>query len=160
GEHRQALDRLGESLAASERLDKRGMMMDNYRLLSASHEALGDYAQALSAYQQYAAEADLIYGQRSERLLAEVEARYEAERQAREVALLQRRQDRERVVTLVIALSLLLALAAATLLLRANAQKRAANRRLLASHAEVRREHDEQRALLQILCHDLANPLG
>ncbi|NBC16763.1 MAG: hypothetical protein GVY18_05520 [Bacteroidetes bacterium] len=89
-----------------------------------------------------------------------MEAQYKAEQIEHENLTLRAAQQRNRVVIGLISLILLLVLASAVILYRANRQKREANRKLAASNDQVAQQRDDQKVLVHILSHDLANVLG
>lgn len=160
GAYTEALPLLEASLAAGKRLGKRNLIRDSYLALSAGYEALEQPERALHYHKRYAAEEDSIFSAHSARLLAEIEARYQAEKTENENLMLRSAQSRQQAALAFLSVILLALGLAALWLYRTNRQKRRMNERLAASNAQIERERDEQKMLTQILCHDLANPLA
>lgn len=158
GEYEPALAAFRESLAISRAIKKRDLMKEDAYHLASLYERMGDYEQALRFHKQYAVLKDSLFDERSDKLLADMEMKYESEK--KENALLRQARGRQDVILLSVSVGLVLVLLLVLVLYRANRQKQEANRMLAAYNEQIARQRDEQNELLHVLSHDLANPLG
>jgi signal transduction histidine kinase len=160
GRHQEALTYYQRSLTVSQALRKRSLIKDIHQHLSTVYEDLGNYEQALAHRDAYHALQDSLFTERSQELLADMEAQYEAEKIETENAMLRAAHQRTQIAIALISLLLLVGVGSAAVLYRSNRHKREANRLLAASNAQVARQRDDQKVLVHILSHDLANVLG
>jgi signal transduction histidine kinase len=81
----KGLPYLQEALAQAEAISHRRFIYQCHQLLAETHKALGDFAQALSHYEQFIAARELVYNEESSQKLQNMEALYRtqaAQRQA------------------------------------------------------------------------------
>lgn len=160
GDMASAEEYFQRSLSLTRAMKKRSLMKDNYRHLGLVHETLGDYSKALGYYKAYQGLQDSLFDERSQRLLADLEMQYEAEKRDKENVTLRAAQERHRLVIGLGSLLLAVVILSAAVLYTMYNQKREANRQLALSNRRIARQRDENKMLLHILSHDLANVLG
>lgn len=160
GEVTKARSYYQESLRVGQELKKQSLIKDNYQRLANLHESTGDLDKALRYYKAYQALQDSVFDERAQRLLADLEMRYEAEKSEKENVVLRAAQERSQLVIGLGSLLLALVLVSLAVLYIMNQQKREANRKLALSNERIAGQRDENKVLLHILSHDLANVFG
>jgi serine phosphatase RsbU (regulator of sigma subunit) len=115
-----------------------------YRGISLAYKKMGNYKEALSMNEIYQKMNDSIYNTESAKQLAEMQTRFETEKKAKEIDLLTKdkkiKEDeltRQRLIIWTIAIGGVLVLLLALLAIRANVQKRKANRELEVKNKKI-----------------------
>lgn len=160
-----------EAITLGQQLGSHTVLANIFRELSDAEQHAGNYEAALTAARQYAAEHDLVLGEKSQADLAQLNARYDAEHRDREIAsLCAERVERTAAdlknrarVYLIVGLLLFGLLGAAAMVGRQRAIL--VTERKVAQEAQRARETAEQAdrvktRLLGIASHDLKGPLG
>jgi tetratricopeptide (TPR) repeat protein len=97
GDYRAAERHLSRALLLAHGSDDKGLMQDVYEALSRFHAAKGDFKQALEDHRRYSDLRQQILDHDSAAKLAETQAKYESEKKQREIGLLQRDNDIQRL---------------------------------------------------------------
>lgn len=92
-QHLQALPYLQSALAIGEARNDKKIIRDSYEHLYTCYAALKNYEQALRYKDLFVAISDFIYGEESERRMAELQTRFEIAEKEREIEVL--KKDRE-----------------------------------------------------------------
>lgn len=91
--HQEAIPYLQSALAIGEARNDKKIIRDSYEHLYTCYAALQNYEQALQYKDLFIAISDFIYGEESERRMAELQTRFEIAEKEREIEVLKR--DRE-----------------------------------------------------------------
>jgi serine phosphatase RsbU (regulator of sigma subunit) len=115
-----------------------------YRGISQAYKKMGKYREALNMNEIFQKMNDSIYNTESAKQLAEMQTRFETEKKAKEIDLLTKdkkiKEDelsRQRLIIWTIAIGGVLVLLLALLAIRANGQKRKANRELEVKNKKI-----------------------
>ena len=139
-----AVDRLVEATDLGREIGAKPHVRDAYELLSTIRGEQGDFAEALAVFKRFETFKDDILNELSQRQLAEMQVRYEAQQRAREIELL-RRNNASKAMAIkrhvqlrrALVLGLVLAAVGAALLGVLYRQNRLANRLLAAKNQEA-----------------------
>jgi len=119
----QARSALTRGLALAVEIGAQAHVQSGSLALSATLEALQDYAGALKYYKDYKDAADKIFNRENSQKIAGLQSRYESERQEREIDLLKKTSEiqqlkitRQRLIRNLMAVGFLLLISAAALL--------------------------------------------
>jgi serine phosphatase RsbU (regulator of sigma subunit)/Tfp pilus assembly protein PilF len=105
--------------------------------MSDAYKKIGDFRSALSVYEEFQKLNDSVYNIESSKQIAEMQARFDSEKKAKEIDLLTKDKEikenelgRQRLISWSVAIGGVFVLLLALLAIRANIQKRRANRLL------------------------------
>lgn len=171
GRNDEALAELGEADVIAEHLGSAEVRAAIYQQYALTHEARGDFAQALAFERKLAGATEEMRGVQDRQRMDELRAHYNAEQRELEIALLRRDQElqsgeihRRRLQSIVLAISLVLGLVLFGAVILLQRFRLRAQRRLHAAteHARERAEAAERlkSRLLMMASHDLKVPLA
>ena len=92
GEYERAIEMFERSLGIARRINIRDEIQDAYRDLATTYAAMGDYRRALAASQAHERIESEIFDEKKGRVIAEMQARFEAEQKQKEIELLKQQQ--------------------------------------------------------------------
>lgn len=167
----ESLAHLRTGLALAEKLGSQTVLASFHRELSLTHEARGELLPALQSERALATANAAVLNERAQDRIAELQARYDAEKRDREIERLQRERTlqadelrRRRRENAAIAAGLLLAVGLGGAVAFAQRQRLRAERRALAATEEARQAAVDaaqlKTRLLQIASHDLQAPIA
>ena len=143
GDHRRALDHLDEALEIAREIQVKEIQRDVHRILAETHESMGNTERALDSYRRHQEIADELLDEQTSRQMAELRARFELERKDREIEVLRKNQELQRVVrnvflggSILLVLLVLLLYNRYRLKERANQEMRKANEALKLAQTE------------------------
>jgi tetratricopeptide (TPR) repeat protein len=97
GKHREALPHLERAVRLAEEINDPDRLSEAGALLAQVRAALGDYRDALDAYRKAAKAHETKLNERSNRRVQELEARFQTEKKQREIDLLAKENELERL---------------------------------------------------------------
>ncbi len=173
-EYEQAINQLKLALHFGEQLNNKKIIRDSYEYLYNCYAGLRDYEQALRYKDLFIAISDFIYGEESERRMAELQNRFEIEQKESEIAVLKKdRQLRDLALQeqanfrnfLIILLVLMCVIIALVLYLyrnhrRSNLQLKAVNEQINSQNGELQELNATKDKFFSIISHDLKGPLN
>ena len=119
----RALQAFTRALALAGEMETQEYLQDGSLALSATYEAQQDYAQALKYYKDYKQAADKIYNTESSKKIAELQAKFDSEKQEQEILLLKKNYEiqqlklnRQKILRNVMIAAFILVIAAVLLL--------------------------------------------
>jgi len=95
--YEEATDALDRGFAIAGAIGARSVKKNLFDTLAGVEEGRGRYREALAAYRQYAALKDSLLNETTSRQVTQMQARYEASRKEKEIALLQQEKELERL---------------------------------------------------------------
>jgi C4-dicarboxylate-specific signal transduction histidine kinase len=169
GDHDTALVNLHAALDVVQELQIREIERDTYETLSSVYEQIGDTERALEFHHKFKETHDLLFDERTAGQLAQLEARLEVERKDREIALLRKNEQIQRIVRNVSLAGSVLLIALVVLLYSRYRLKSRANRALAEANEQSERAARAELAhfsrvtimgeLATVLAHELKQPL-
>ncbi len=93
GRHDQAQRTLEQGLALAGEIDAQSHIQNGKLYLSEALEAKRDYAAALRCYKEYKKAADTLFNSESSKKIAELQARFDSEKQEQEIVLLRKNNE-------------------------------------------------------------------
>jgi signal transduction histidine kinase len=102
GEYADSLEFLDLALELAQELEVKEIERDVHLALSETYGRMGDPASALESYKRYKQVTDALFDEQTGRRLAELQARYEVETKDREIEVLRKDQEIQRIVRNVI----------------------------------------------------------
>lgn len=92
GRYRLALEALNKSLAILTGTNTRDLLKDAYYQQAETYAAMGRYREALEAFRRYEQVKSEIYNAQNSEVIAEMQARFEADQKVQEIELLKQQQ--------------------------------------------------------------------
>ena len=102
GEFAESLEFLNLALELAQELEVKEIERDIHLTLSETYGRMNDPRRALESYKQYKQVTDVLFDEQTGRRLAELQARYEVEAKDREIVVLRKNQEIQRIVRNVI----------------------------------------------------------
>ncbi|MDF2436680.1 MAG: yrrB 5 [Bacteroidota bacterium] len=137
GQPEKALEYYKRGNEYSRQIKAGDRILSSLKGMSAAYKKLGDYKSALSMYEEFQELNDSVYNIESSKQIAEMQARFDTEKKAKEIDLLTKDKKikeseltRQRLISWSVAIGGVFVLLLALLAIRANIQKRTANRLL------------------------------
>ena len=93
GQYRRAIQSIEQGLAAAREIGARVHLQEGFLALSTSFEGLNNFRRALQYYKDYKNTADKIINSESRKKIAEIQARYEAEKKEQEITILKKNNE-------------------------------------------------------------------
>lgn len=137
GDPAKALEYYERGLEQAQLIGAGDRMVAAYKGISKSYKKMGRFKEALDINEKFQIMNDSIYNTTNSKQIAEMQTRYETEKKAKEIDLLTKDKkiqedelDRQRLISWSMAIGGILVLFLALLAIRANIQKRKANKQL------------------------------
>ncbi len=149
-EYQQALEFITKSLKESRDIDFKMKIKENYLILSDLYAELGNYAKAYDYHKKYSRLSDTLLNEAKNKQLLEMQIKYDTEKKEKEIALLEQQQlvkdtqiKKQRIVTLMVMIGLLLSIILGLVVYRSNKQKQRANELLHKQNVEISQQKEE-----------------
>jgi signal transduction histidine kinase/uncharacterized protein HemY len=162
GRFHDALTFLDRALDIATEIGVKEVQRDAYLGQSRTYELMGDHAGAMASYKLFKEVNDSLFDEQTSRRLAEMQARYEVEKKDREIEVLRKNEEIQRIVRNVSLVGAVLLLVFILLLynryrlkIRANREREKAHRAELAQVSRVATLGE----LATALAHELNQPL-
>ncbi|MCP4580745.1 MAG: sensor histidine kinase [candidate division Zixibacteria bacterium] len=177
----ESYSHLRRSMELSEEIESKDMLKENYDCLSKLYYDQDNFKDAFDYYKKYSEIKDSIFTEESTNQVAEMQTKYDTEKKEKENELLRKETEihqatikRQYIITVSIGVGFILVIFLVLVMIRANNNKKKANRMLL----EQKRQIEEQAGELQkvndklveldhfkegmtgMIVHDLKNPLS
>ncbi len=137
-----------------------------YMSLSDVYEKLGDYKQANEYIKQNALIKDSLLNDRNNKQISEMQAKYEYEKNKKEITYLMKEQDLQklaiynsRMLSLSAFIGFVMLLIIVIVYINGYRQKRRANQLLIVQNTDMRKQKDEKELLLKEIHHRVKNNL-
>jgi two-component system, sensor histidine kinase PdtaS len=137
-----------------------------YYTLSEISEATGNYKQANEYIKLDAAIKDSLQNEKNNKLISEIQSRYELEQNKKEIALLTKEKDVQqlelysnRILTISFLVGFLLLLVLVIVVINGNKQKQKANLLLIEQNTKITKQKEEKELLLKEIHHRVKNNL-
>jgi signal transduction histidine kinase len=148
GEFELALDYLHDALEEATEINVREIQRDAHQGLSQAYSLMENHAGALESYKRYKELNDALFNEQTSHRLAELQTRYEVEHKDREIEVLRKNQEIQRIVrNVTLAGSALLLLIAVLLYNRYRLKDRANREMRKAGEAQRVAQEEREKAL-------------
>jgi serine phosphatase RsbU (regulator of sigma subunit) len=144
GNPEKSLEYYKRGLEMGKKIDAAERIIASYKGIYTAYKKLGKYKEALASNEAYQKMNDSIYNKENSKQIAEMQARYEAEKKEKEIDLLTKdnkiREDeliRQRFISWSMAIGGLLVLLLAVFAVRANILKRRTNKELAEKNEKI-----------------------
>lgn len=145
----QAFAHLRKSLDLSRSINLREWTKDTYNHLAETHSLVGNHAQAYNYQEKFITLKDSLFNETTSRNIADMRIKYETAKKEKENAILRKEKEvqeamlsKNRTITVLISLMLLVVLVSFGFVYRANAKNKEINRLLEQSNQEITRQRD------------------
>jgi tetratricopeptide (TPR) repeat protein/tRNA A-37 threonylcarbamoyl transferase component Bud32 len=98
GRYYEAVRNIEQGLAAAREIEALAPLRDGFQALSESYEALGNFRRALQYHKEYKNTADKILNSESQKKIAEIQARYEADKKEKEIMILKKNNQIQQLI--------------------------------------------------------------
>ena len=159
-DNRQALDYFLKALAAGRAVGDKPFLISNYSELATTYARLGDYSKAYQSLQQAYALKDSVVSEAGQKQVAEMQARFGAEKKEAQIKLLDRENNLQQRTAYFLLSGLGLLAIAGFSLFRSNRTKQRSNRRLQVMNGALDEANQSKVKLFSILSHDLRSPVS
>jgi tetratricopeptide (TPR) repeat protein len=149
-EYRQALEMFNKSLVVAKETDLKMMYPTNYLDISNTYNLIGNYKMAYESHKNYFESWELIYNDEKNRILADMQTKYETEKKEQQIELLNKDKEidaerikQQKIIIYVFIIGLMLIIVFAILIYRQYQQKKKANRELEIKNALITHQKQE-----------------
>ncbi len=128
--YQKSIDYSNQGLAIASRIDHKEAIREAYEFLSLAYEKRGDYRASLAAYKEYKTISDTLFNTESEKILAELNTKYDTEKKENKIAMqaseiARQESANQRNVALIIALVVAsISLVVVIILIRSRSRKK------------------------------------
>ncbi len=143
GDRKKGIEYLEQSARLAEELDYKNQLMLTFGNLSEVYDSLRNYEQAYRYYRKFSDVKDALFSEQRDKSLSEMNAKYDSEKKEREIELLKKDSEIQRIVTYFVLAALVLALFIAVVFIRQNKQKKRANQILSHKNTEIEQQKEE-----------------
>jgi signal transduction histidine kinase len=143
-DYEQSRANLDRALDVAKDLNLTEVQRDIYKAMSVNHESTGNFESALTYHRLFKETHDQLFDEQTGRRLAELQARHEVETKDREIELLRKRQEIQRVFRDAALVGTWLLLLIARLLYNAYRLKARANREILKANEALKLAQEER----------------
>jgi len=137
-----------------------------YMTLAEISEASGNYRQANEYIKLNTAVKDSLLNDKNNRMMSEMQAKYESDQNKKEIALLTKEKDLQqleiyssRILVISVSIGFILLLILVIVVIRGYKQKQKANQLLVAQNTSITRQKEEKELLLKEIHHRVKNNL-
>lgn len=169
-----ALGYYQKSLSVAQEIQSTPTMKECYLYLARTHFRLGDFPQSARFYEQYQGTQDTLFNEVTEKVVAEIQQKYEADKKASEIRILQQEKEikelalqkahniRNFLLFIVALVVVILGMAIYLYLVknRSHRELRRMNQRLSESEANLQQINKTKDKLFSIISHDLRGPVN
>lgn len=149
-QYNKALNYLLRSTTLANKMDDKTRLAENAKLISEIYAKQNDYNQAYYFFKKYAQLKDTLYNEKSTKKLLELQAQYETGKKEKEIALLKKEQqyqklknNRIRVLIFSLIGGIVLLFFVLSIIYRAFRQKKKANQLLRDKNQEIEQQKEE-----------------
>jgi serine phosphatase RsbU (regulator of sigma subunit) len=157
GKYNQAVKSYSDALALHKQIGYKDGILSDYNALSRAYAALKDFAKAYESHVAYSTIADSIFSEKNSEQVAQLETRFEADKKAKEIQLLNKDKNiqqlelnnrekdlnRQRIISISSILSVLLVLGLVFLLYNRNKLKQHVNEQLALQNAIIEEKNKD-----------------
>lgn len=167
GEYEKAIEYEERGLSIAEKNSSYPHLRFGYESLADAYAEVGDYQKAFSTQIKFAAINDTIFNQDMAQAISEIQTKYETEKIAQQVKLLQTENEladiqinKGRILLLTFLIIIVLGLLIAIILIRQNRFKARLNKILESKNVEMNSLNATKDKFFAIVSHDIKNPLS
>lgn len=167
GEYEKAIEYEERGLSIAEKNSSYPHLRFGYESLADAYAEVGDYQKAFSTQIKFAAINDTIFNQDMAQAISEMQTKYETEKIAQQVKLLQTENEladiqinKGRILLLTFLIIIVLGLLIAIILIRQNRFKARLNKILESKNVEMNSLNATKDKFFAIVSHDIKNPLS
>jgi C4-dicarboxylate-specific signal transduction histidine kinase len=143
-DYEQSRNNLDRGLDVAKDLNLKEVQRDIYKALSVNYGSMGDFESALTYHRLFKETHDELFDEQTGRRLAELQARHEVETKDREIEILRKGQEIQRMVRNAALVGTGMLLLVALLMYNAYRLKARANREILKANEALRLAHKER----------------
>ena len=155
----QAVDYFQEAIQLSRKMNFQDSEMEYLDGVTKAYEGLGDYKQAYNYLIQFKQMEDSIFNIKNQSIIADIEASYEKEIKDKEIKILKKEKDLNRIYIIVAILLIAAGIVIIYVLHRNYLTTRKFNHQLESKNTELSETNATKDKLFTVLSHDLRNPL-
>jgi serine phosphatase RsbU (regulator of sigma subunit)/lipoprotein NlpI len=148
GELQEAISSFNRSLEFSEPMDAKARMINSYHGLAEAYKRLGRYRTALDYYKKQSDLKDLVYVERNQRKITEIETNYQIQQREKEIELLKKESEiqvlnlsKNRTVTYFLIVGMILIFILTSVLYQRNQYRIRSNKMLENQNREIARKN-------------------
>ncbi|MDD4148624.1 MAG: tetratricopeptide repeat-containing sensor histidine kinase [Bacteroidales bacterium] len=167
GEYEKAIEYEKRGLSIAEKNYSYPHLRFGYKSLADAYAGIGDYQKAFSTQIKYAAANDTIFNQDMAQAISEMQTKYETEKIAQQVKLLQTENkladiqiNKGRILILGFFIVIVMGFVIAIILIRQNKFKSRLNKDLESKNMELNLLNATKNKFFAIVSHDIKNPLS